>query len=205
MRQLSRNGSFLTLAALGALAACSPKDESHAANNDTAAPAAVAAPMTDSAGGAMAGGAMAAPGALSLVGVTNAGEIATSRIAEDKATSSDVRAFAHDMVQDHQAMQKEADELATRINVTPQPTDLARERQQAGEQAAQQLGSTAKGPAFDKAYIDAQVQAHQQAVQDLQALQSSTDNAEVRALAEKAIPKVQDHLQRAQKLQATLK
>jgi putative membrane protein len=213
MRQITRLGSAFVLGATLTLAGACGRD--NAANESVAGDSAAAATATptDSAAmtpGAMTpgatthGGAMTAPNALAMIGLSNAGEIATSEIAKEKATSKDVHAFAHMMVEHHQAMQKEADQLATSANITPEPPAQATDKKAAADRMVQQLNSTAKGAAFDRAYIDGQVQAHQQTLQELQTLQTSVDNAELRTLIEKAIPKVQEHLQKAQQLQSTL-
>ena len=149
--------------------------------------------------------AMTAPNALALIGLANGAEVQTGQIAREKATSAEVREYAKMLVTDHQAMQKEADELATRASLTPQPPPQADQKRAAGDQMVQQLTAAAKGPAFDRSFVEGQIQAHQQTLTELQQLQTSVDNADVKALIEKAIPKVQDHLARAQKLQGGLK
>jgi putative membrane protein len=214
MQKITRTSSALALTAALALAACGGGDANQSAAGDSAAAGTVAAApgATDSAagatgtGGAMAGdmGAMSEPNVMSLVGMSNATEIQTSDIAQTKATNAQVKAFARDMIREHQAMQKQADQLATRLNVTPQPPAQAQQKQQMLDQMVQQLNSTAKGAEFDRAYMDGQVQAHQQTLTELQGLQNSVQNAELRTLIQQAIPKVEQHLQRAQTLQSNV-
>jgi putative membrane protein len=213
MQRIIRYGSTLALGTALVLAgACKKADhattDSAGGTVDSAAAATAPVAPTDSAPVGAPSGAptmVPAPNALSLIGLTNGGEIAASKIAREKATGADVRAFAKQMVADHEAMQQEADDVASKDNITPQPPAQADQKRAASDQLIQQLNSTAKGTGFDRAYVDAQVQAHQQALADLQQLQTSVDNADVKALIEKAIPKVQDHLARAQQLQSTLK
>ncbi|MGZ8455216.1 MAG: DUF4142 domain-containing protein [Gemmatirosa sp.] len=162
--------------------------------------------MADS--GAMAGGASAAaslsePDMMGLIGASNAGEIATSRAAVDKATHADVKAFARRMIDEHQAMQGQADQLATKLNLTPGTPAPATSKTQMANTMAEQLQAATKGEAFDRQYMDGQVQAHQQTLAELQAMQT-TGNAELRTLIQGAIPKVQAHLQEAQQLQGRL-
>jgi putative membrane protein len=204
MHKLTRLNTTLALGAALALAACGKTDS---ATTDTAGGVAdsAAAATPDSTTMASPSGAMTAPNALAMIGLSNGAEVQTSQIAQEKATSAEVKSFAKMMVDDHQAMQKEADEVATKANLTPQPPAQAEQKRAAGDQMVQQLNNTAKGAEFDRAYVDGQVQAHQQTLTELQQLQTSVDNADVRALIEKAIPKVQDHLTRAQKLQGELK
>jgi putative membrane protein len=208
MHRLIRYRSTIALGAALALAgACGKNDAASdsAATSDSAAAATNSAAMpADSAamGGAAAPGAMTSPNALAMIGLSNGAEIQTSQIAEQKATNGEVRDFAKQMIKDHQDMQKEADELATKANLTPTPPPQADQKRAAGDQMVQQLNSTAKGADFDRAYIEGQVQAHQQTLAELQQLQTSVDNADLKALIQKAIPKVQEHLDHAQKLQS---
>ena len=160
------------------------------------------------AGGAAAGAAgnlasLSEPDIMAMVGVSNAGEIATSDVATTKATNASVKAYARKMVTEHRAMQKEADQLATRLNVTPSSPDMATQKTQMGNQMTQQLSATQKGAAFDRQYIDGQVQMHQQTLTELQAMQN-TANADVKALIQKAIPSVQGHLDEATRIQGQL-
>jgi len=206
MRHVTRYGSALLVGMTAALAACSKGDTAA----DSAAPAAASADSaatapapaaTDSA--AASATALSAPNVASLIGLTNASEVGQAKIAEGKATNGDVKAFAKQMIADHEAMQKSLDSLATAKNITPvAPQAQADQLKQADSQTLGTLNSAAKGPAFDKAYMDAQVAAHQKALNDLQSFAGSTSDADLKALIEKAIPKVQAHLDKAQSLQS---
>jgi putative membrane protein len=67
------------------------------------------------------------------------------------------------------------------------------------------LNSTAKGKDFDRAYIDAEVDAHK-AVLDLATKAAGiTQTAELKSLIQKAAPVIQGHLDKAEAIQKTLK
>lgn len=163
------------------------------AAGSTAAPPATAAPDAG----------LAPANVAALVGLTNASEIGAGRLAQDKGTNAEVKAFAKMMVADHQAMQKQLDSLTQAKTITPEPPAQAEQKRQEDSQLMATLNSAEKGAAFDKAYIGAQVQGHQKALNDLQSFTSTTD-ADLRALIEQAIPKVQAHLDRAQQIQSKL-
>ena len=222
MRHVTRWSSTALLGAALTLGACGGGDSSQTASTtgDSATAAGEVAAggtagsmgaMGDSAAAGMAGatGAAANLGTLSeadimaMVGVSNAGEIATSEVAVDKATNANVKAYARKMITEHRAMQKEADQLATRLNVTPGSPDVATQKTRMGNEMTQQLSQATKGAAFDRQYMDGQVQAHQQTLTELQAMQN-TANADVKALIQKAIPKVQAHLDEGTRLQGQL-
>jgi putative membrane protein len=88
--------------------------------------------------------------------------------------------------------------------VTPQPPTQAQSMKAMVDSATTALNNAAKGAGFDRQYIDLQVQAHQQTLTDLQRFQTQAQNADLKSLIEKAIPKVQQHLQRAKDVQGKL-
>ena len=223
MQHMTRWSSVALLGAALTLGACGGGDKSQTASTTGASATAageVAAggtagsmgAMGDSAAmgatGAAAGAAgnlasLSEPDIMAMVGASNAGEIATSQVAVDKATNANVKAYARKMVTEHRAMQKEADQLATRLNVTPGSPDVATQKTRMGNDMTQQLSAATKGAAFDRQYMDGQVQAHQQTLTELQGMQN-TANADLKALIQKAIPSVQAHLDEATRIQGQL-
>lgn len=199
MRDMKRYGSVALMGVALAVGACSKSDH---ATDSTAAVA--AATMPDSMAGANVSGSMSAANVASLVGLTNASEIGAAKIAQDKATNADVKAFAKQMIAEHQAMQHGLDSLTQAKNLTPTPPPAAAQKQQMADQMTATLNSTPKGAAFDKAYMDGQVQAHQQALNDLHGFSANAPDADLKTLIDGAIPKVQQHLDKAQQLQSKL-
>jgi putative membrane protein len=66
------------------------------------------------------------------------------------------------------------------------------------------LQSAGSGAAFDKAYIDQEVTIHKAVLDLADKAHGDTQNAELKALIEKAKPVIQKHLDRAEELQKTL-
>lgn len=205
--------SALALGAAVMLGACAKRDN---ANVDTAAATAGAPAATTTSdtamGAAGAGGAattsmanMSDANILSVISMSNANEIGTSKLAQQKATNGDVKSFASDMVKDHTAMQGDADRLAKQLNITPEsPAGVGDEMKNTAAAMSDSLKAAAKGSAFDAQYINGQVSAHQMTLDHLQQFQASTQNAQLKDLVTKAIPKVQQHLDRAKQLQSSL-
>jgi predicted outer membrane protein len=75
--------------------------------------------------------------------------------------------------------------------------------QQSHEQAMTQLRSTT-GAAFDRAYIDSQVTAHQQTLDVLRQHSTSVQNSELRTKVSDMQRDVEEHLRRAQEISGTL-
>ena len=214
---------MLMLGAALAVTACGKKDDDAAAGTAGDSAVAGSATMTgDTAAGSMGSttgaGAdlsnLTEPNIMSMIGMSNAGEIATSKAVQGKVKDANVKAYAADMIKEHTAMQGEADKLATKLNVTPQPPAAADAMQKMVDSVTAALGGTAAtgttaagataGADVDRQYMAFQVQAHQQTLDNLQRFQTQAQNPELKALIEKAIPKVQAHLQRAQDIQGKL-
>lgn len=210
MRSTTRRGAVLVAGAAVALAACSRRndaaDSTAAATPSTDSTAAVAAPAADSAalGAAGTAGTLGAANVASLVSLTNGSELGAARLAREKGTDADVQAFARTMIADHQAMQRSLDSLVRAKGLTPTPPAQADPQRQQDDQMMAALDGAPKGIPFDKAYADAQVQAHQKALNDLQSFAGGTADADLKALLEAAIPRVHAHLDRAQQLQRKL-
>lgn len=186
-------------------------DTTAAARADSTAVASGAV-ATDSAGG-MTGGtaATSTPGTTGAAAATmgdadivnvihevNAGEIAAGKIAQTKASNADVKAYAREMVQAHTAMDKDVKIADTGVTNAAIRDSVMN----ANQVTASQLQSANSGAEFDKAYVDGQVQGHQNALSFLQSAQSRAQNANLQKAISAAIPDVQKHLDRAKALQS---
>src|SRR5262245_21877166 len=130
--------------------------------------------------------------------VANAGafEIQTSQLAATHAARQPVKELASMMVRDHTRLASELTALAPRINV-PAPT-----AQLDGGQTATLASLRGKtGEAFDDAYLDAQVEAHQNAVSAFEGFVASAQPGPLRDWANATLPKLRTHLSSAQALE----
>jgi putative membrane protein len=137
-----------------------------------------------------------------LVDEANNGEIEAAKVAETKGSNSAVKAFAKRMISDHTSLLSQGQQLSKQLGVTPQPPadDPVR---QLNSQTMQALQSTAKGSSFDSTYITSQVAAHKAVLGLLSAIESGASNAQLQAMARKARPMIQSHLDSAQAIQQT--
>jgi putative membrane protein len=134
-----------------------------------------------------------------LLSVANTGEIEYSRAAVDKLTNADLKAFARQMITDHQTMLDEGKALAGRLNVTPASTDRSRDLQEEVNEDLTDLRAKT-GRDFDREFIEEQIDMHQETLDMLEDLDDDTNNAELNAAIEKAKPMVRQHLERAKQL-----
>lgn len=203
MRAVMR-GAGVAFAMALLLAAC--KGPSNNADNEAAmaSPAAAVAPEATGTG-APAPAALTDPQIAKIAMSANSGDSARGRLAEQKATNADVKAFARMMVMDHSALNKQAAALATKLSLTPQESN-ADSALVAKVQGMTQEVQTKSGTDFDKSYMEQEVQIHQLVLDDLNnTLIPASQNAELKQLLNTAKAGVEGHLKKAQEVQAKLK
>lgn len=154
------------------------------------APSPAAAPLTDA-------------NIAALLDEANAGDSAGGKMATTKGTKADVRAFGTLMMRDHHALRLAGNDLVKKLNLTPTPP--ANDSLPAKVKAAQDnLASMDKGAAWDKAYIDGEVGAHQMVLALIDKAQGVAQAPELKALLTKARPNIEMHLKRAEDIQSKL-
>ena len=132
-------------------------------------------------------------------------DIAAAKQALTKASNKEVKAFAEDMVRDHEAVNKQALDLVKKLNVTPEDNDTSKAL---SKQAADKRAELEKlnGAAFDKEYIANEVAYHKQVNGALETqLIPSASNAELKNLLQTGLKIFQGHQQHAEHVAASLK
>jgi putative membrane protein len=124
-------------------------------------------------------------------------EVEAGKLASNKATNSDVKAFAQHMVKDHSKANSELMSLAKSKQM-----DVKAKNDQSKDAMAV-LGKQS-GAAFDRAYMDEMVKDHQKTVALFEQQSKNGDDAELKAWAGKQLPNLREHLKMAQDLQTKL-
>jgi putative membrane protein len=86
-------------------------------------------------------------------------DIKAAKQAIDKASNTEVKQFAQDMVRDHEAVNTQALDLVKKLKVTPEDNDTSKALSKQASDKLAELGKL-KGAAFDKAYIENEVAYH---------------------------------------------
>jgi putative membrane protein len=122
-------------------------------------------------------------------------EVEAGKLATESKNQA-VANFGKQMVADHTRMNEELAALAKSKGYEP-PTsaDLA-------SKAKSALLNVMPGATFDKQYADSQVDDHQETLELLQNEARNGQDPDLKALAEKAIPKIEEHLTMARQLQS---
>jgi putative membrane protein len=133
----------------------------------------------------------------------NMADSAGGKLASTKGTSKAVRDFGLEMVKDHHTLRAEGQALAKKNSITP-AASTNDTTQAAAQHTMAAMTSMAKGAAWDKAYIDHEVAMHQEVLDNAKSASNATQNADLKAMIEKAAPIVQQHLDKAKNIQKTL-
>lgn len=132
-------------------------------------------------------------------------DIVAAKQALEKADNNDIKAFAQDMVRDHEAVNKQALDLVKKLKVTPEDNDTSKAL---SKQATEKLAELAKlkGADYDKAYVANEVAYHKAVNGALETqLIPSASNAELKSLLQTGLKIFQGHQQHAEHVAAKLK
>jgi len=136
--------------------------------------------------------------AVAFLQTVNTGEIEAAALAKTKATDPEIKAFARQMETDHTSMKNEVAETAQRLGLSATATD--NDVLEDHQEVMRELNEAKAGNEFDDKYIDEQVKAHKNALDEIDEAIEKTQNAEFKALLQKARGGIDGHLKRAEEL-----
>jgi putative membrane protein len=121
-------------------------------------------------------------------------EVRLGQAAQKQAENPSVKQYGQRMEADHSSMQKQwmsvarQNDIDFRVNLTPQQLEQVYRLKDL------------RGSAFDRAYMAAMVQNHQEDVTAFQAARNTAISADIRQLIDVALPSLQEHLTQAQQI-----
>lgn len=122
----------------------------------------------------------------------NLAEIKLGQLAEKNASSQAVKQFGERMVTDHNNLLEQAKSVA-RVNGITAPASTS-----AKDQATYKALEAETGPRFDKAYITRMLSDHRHDIAECEREANAGGNPDMRALANKALPVLREHLRLAE-------
>ncbi len=124
-------------------------------------------------------------------------EITSSELAQDKAQSAEVKAFASMMIKDHTDAAQRLEKISAEAGIKPAEKGVGQETEHTKDlQKLQQ----AKQEEFDAAYIALQRQAHEEAVKLFTDYSKNGDDPKLKQFAAETLPTLQTHLEHAERL-----
>jgi putative membrane protein len=148
-------------------------------------------------------GKMAANDIAGIVTTANEGEIQQGQAALTAASSADVREFAQMMVTDHTNALNAAKDAFTRNGITPADNDTTRNLKDSGQRTMTNLSSY-RGAAFDRAYMQSQIDMHQWLLTNMDSVLIPSARGDVRTLLETQRGAVASHLEHARQVMGRL-
>jgi putative membrane protein len=128
----------------------------------------------------------------------NLAEIMTGQLAATQGTTDSVRSLGQELVTDHQAAQDDLDSIASSENVNLADTV------DANGQAMYDVLAGLSGAAFDSAFINMQLTAHNTAISMYQTYSGSGTFTSLKNYANTYLPKLQAHAEYLDSLHAQL-
>jgi putative membrane protein len=137
----------------------------------------------------------------SVIDAINGSEVELSQLAAEKAQNPEVRRYATDMIAAHRMASLDRGVEARGRNSA---SDLPQPIRDMHLKTMQALQATPAGPDFDHAFITAQVQAHQGALQTLERLETAARNPALTDRLRQMQSEVRRHLDRARAIQSRI-
>jgi putative membrane protein len=124
----------------------------------------------------------------------NMAEVEAGKLAQQQARSDEVKKFGEHMVEDHGKMLDEQQQMAQSkgLEMPKQPNKE--------QQSAMKKLQSAKDGQFDKAFMSQMVKDHEKALKLARDSAKNAKDPELKAMAQKAEPDIQKHLQMAKQL-----
>jgi len=148
-----------------------------------------------------------APTDSQIVGIVLAADqidIDYAKLAMSKAKDQRVKDFAQQMITDHSAVSKSVNDLAAKLNVSPEESETSKSLKAQAQEITEKLQGL-EGKEFETAYIDNEVTYHQAVINATKTvLIPSAQNAEVKSALQGATPLFEGHLQHAQRVQSAI-
>jgi putative membrane protein len=123
-------------------------------------------------------------------------EVQSSELALQKATDAKIKEFARRMVVDHKVSN---DKLKSTLQSAQLPPPAGLDKKH--KEMMDELQAAGPGREFDRAYLEAQVKAHKEAVELFWTYAREGDHPELRTFAQQALPTLEDHFKHVQNLE----
>jgi putative membrane protein len=138
-----------------------------------------------------------------IVQTANAGEIQEAQLAEAKASSPEVKRFAHEMMNGHRDMLVRQNALFTRLQIMPSDNAVSNQLKTESQNQISMLQGV-RGQDFDRAYMADQVRGHSKSLEMVDRIVPNVKNPDFRMALQNDRPKMEAHLREAEAIQQAL-
>jgi putative membrane protein len=133
----------------------------------------------------------------------NTTQVQAAQVAVNKATSPEVKRFAHQMLNVHRDMQSQANAMFRRLQLVPSDNAISNQLRSDAQNELSMLHGE-HGKDFDRAYVDAQVRDHNKVLELFDRMIPNAKSPELRADLQSDRAKIETHLRDAERAQQSL-
>jgi putative membrane protein len=134
---------------------------------------------------------------LERIHLANLKEIAAGKIAESKASSSEVREYADQLIKDHTSADQMVVATAQKIGARLRDPSAQRSKAASGTPVEKKLSST-NGAQFDRLFLQQTSADHKKLMSELKQARDDASDDDIEALIDKIMPILQQHQDLAQ-------
>ena len=131
------------------------------------------------------------------------GEIDAAKLAQERASTREVQAFAGRVLNEHRELAQANGRLATELSLQGEPSALASQLTHNHEEAMRKLRALS-GPAFDRAYVENEIQQHVWAFNFLETAAEEEGNISLKQELVRTGPDLLSHISAARALERHL-
>jgi putative membrane protein len=207
-----RTGQFITVALVAfALSGCATSREQPATSDSasavtaqpagpTAKPAKAKPAETSATPSAQASSKSTSAAILEQIHHSDLKEIAIGKIAEEKASTSEVRAYAEQLVADHTNVDQTVVAMAQKLGAHVHDAEASKEgrRRSVHEKLTEQKMSRTSGAEFDRLFLGQTTADHEKLIGALKQDREDASNDDIETLIDKILPILEQHQQLAQ-------
>lgn len=144
--------------------------------------------------------------AMKLADLIHEVSLQTSEVGQNKANEVAVKAHAQQVEHDHEGVNRALENFEKKTAMSPKESPLSRQYEKKWQKRIDDLKKMEKGSKFDQAYIENEIQFHEEALQLINSsLAQNIENKELKEIVAKTKVAMQTTLQHAQYTQNTFK
>lgn len=125
-------------------------------------------------------------------------EVQLGKLAEERAQNQAVKDFGQRMVTDHSKANQKLNDTGSRLGLSA-PSELPREQRRQVDKLAGLSGAE-----FDRAYMSTMIDDHKKDIGEYRKQAEKGENAELKNMAQQALPTLEQHLRLAEDTQSRL-
>lgn len=131
---------------------------------------------------------------LGLIGLANDGTIQLAKLAQQMATTPEVKTLAGKAIEGHTQLDRQAKDVAAQLHLTPNVPASDEDLAENGRKWHDELSSMPKSKAWDKKYLEYEISRHETVLDEVKEALSREQRPEMKAFLETVKTHIEGHL-----------